>query len=209
MAGDEGDGVVDVAMRDGNARIAQTADPGGDAGHDAEGNTGLDQRQRFFPAASEDEGIAAFQTQDALARPGQFHQTRGDVPLFRARLAATLAGIFQRGAGIGEFENGFVHQRVIDHMIGLAQRIQGMKREKAGIAGPCPHQPDPAGFQLGQRKMRGGIGSHAALLPPSQRYDLALGHFTSHYRGNKFNSTIACKYKLVPPPSSGPALESC
>ena len=67
VAGEERDGVVDVAVRHRDAGIGEPADAGRDARHDAERNARLDQRQRLLAAAPEDEGIAALQPADALA----------------------------------------------------------------------------------------------------------------------------------------------
>ena len=67
MAGDEGDGMVGVAMGDGNAGIGQAADARGDARHDAEGHAGARQRLGFLAAAAEHKGIAALQPQHAVA----------------------------------------------------------------------------------------------------------------------------------------------
>jgi hypothetical protein len=59
MAGDEGDGMVGVAMGDGNAGIGEAPDTGGDAGDDAKGDAGARQGLGFLAAAAEDEGDAA------------------------------------------------------------------------------------------------------------------------------------------------------
>src|SRR5690606_39288756 len=108
MAGDEGDGMVHIAMGDGNTRIAKAAHPGRDAGNDAERNTGINKRQCFFAAATKDEGVASLEAQYAQSLAGKLHQPRGDIALLRTRLATALAGIFKFRTGLCELENGFI-----------------------------------------------------------------------------------------------------
>ena len=99
MAGDKGHRRADVAMRDRNAGIGETADPGGDAGHDAERDRGAGQRQSLLAAAPENTGVAALQAQDAATLPRQRDQPGRDVGLARRRPSAALAGIVEHRPG--------------------------------------------------------------------------------------------------------------
>src|SRR5438309_1597269 len=56
-------------------------------GHDVVADSRALERERFFAAASEDEGIAALQSNDALAAPGSADHQRFDRAL-RHRVAA-------------------------------------------------------------------------------------------------------------------------
>ena len=150
MAGDKSHGRVAVAMGDRNAGVSKATDAGGNAGHNAEGNAVIDQGQRFFTAAAEDEGVAALEAQHALALARQLDEAQRNVGLFRRRLATALAGIFEQGAGTGEIENGFVDQCVIDDDIRHAQCLDGKHGQKTRIAGTGAGQPDPARLQIGQ-----------------------------------------------------------
>ena len=95
MAGDEGDGMVGVAVGDGNAGIGQAADPRRNARHDAKRHAAPRQRLGFLAAAPKDERIAALQSQHALALPRQIHQQIGNLVLLAALHARALAGIDQ------------------------------------------------------------------------------------------------------------------
>ena len=105
MAGEKDHRVIGVAVGGGQTGISQAADAGGDAGHDAERNPGLDQVLAFFAAAAEHEGIAALEPQHPLALARQFDQAQRDIALLRRRLAAALAGIFEFGAGADPIED--------------------------------------------------------------------------------------------------------
>ncbi len=197
VAGDEGDGVIDVAVGDRDAGIAEAADAGGDARHQTEGDARIDQRQRLFAAAAEDEGVAALQAQHALAGPRQFDEARRDVALLRARLAAALAGILKLRPRPCELQNGFVDQRVVDHDVGLLQRVERVERQQARIARPGADQPHPARLEDRQRQRRRRVVRdvrHPLRLPvPGQGYDFPFGHFTYFFRCLTFKATIACK----------------
>ena len=87
-----------LRMVAGTPWMASDGEPARHARNDAEGNAGLGQGQRFLAAASEDEGIAAFEPQHPLALAGELDQALADVALHRRRLAAALAGEFESGA---------------------------------------------------------------------------------------------------------------
>ncbi len=69
MPGDEGHRRADIAVRDRYAGIGETADPGGNAGHDAERDRGAGERQSLLAAAPEDTRVAALQAEDAASLP--------------------------------------------------------------------------------------------------------------------------------------------
>ncbi len=110
------------------AALVAPADPGGDAGNDAERDLGGDQRQRLFGAASEDEGIAALETQDAPAGARQINQPCRNIGLFRRRFPAPLAGEFEDRSCSRKAKDPRVDQRVMDHRIGQSQRMQREER---------------------------------------------------------------------------------
>ncbi len=123
----------------------------------------LDQRQRFFAAASEDEGVAAFQAEDAQAVAGQLHQPVGDVGLLGRRLAAAFSGEFQPAAFAREAQDIRPDQRVVDDHVGMAQRVPCVKGQQAGISRAGAGEPDPSGLELGKaggrEEMRGSLPS--------------------------------------------------
>jgi hypothetical protein len=141
MAGDEGDGVVGIAIRRRDAGIGEAADPRGDAGDDAEGNAGGGERQRLLAAAAEDEGIAALEAQHPFALSRQPNEPLGDVGLLLRGFSAALSGVFERGAGRGKAEDTLVHQGVVDDRVRPPQRMEGEEREQPRIARPRADQP--------------------------------------------------------------------
>ena len=146
VAGDKSDGMVDVAMGRGNARIAKAADTRAHPRNHAERDTGRDQVERFLAAATENERVAAFKTQHPFAAAGELDKAHGNRALLGARLAAPLAGIDPLGAG-RKFQNALIHQRVINNDIGLLERIQSVHRQQARIARAGADQPDPPCFE--------------------------------------------------------------
>src|SRR5690606_10401319 len=129
-------------MRGGNARIGKPADSGGDARHDAKWNTMFNERERFFSTPPKHKRIATFQAQHLLALFCKFDKPQGYIALFRRRLAAAFASIFQNSTGIPERKAGIIDQRVIDYDIRLLQNVDSMKCQKARITRTCPHKPD-------------------------------------------------------------------
>src|ERR1041384_573857 len=106
-------------MGNGNAGIGKTPNPGADARYDAEGNARRNEGQGFLAAAAEDERIAAFQTEDALAFPRQFDQAQRNIALLGRRLAAAFAGVFLCGARGSQSEDALIEQRVIEEALRL------------------------------------------------------------------------------------------
>ena len=151
-------------MGGGNTGIAEPADTGRNAGYHAKRNIGRDQRLRFFAAASEHKRIAAFQAQHAMAVLSQFNQLVGNVLLVPTGFATALAGIKKLGIGAHQRQNIFRDQRVINHFIGLFERIDRMQRQQARIARPCPGQPYPTG-----RKFRHAVNLNVGHRAVAQR----------------------------------------
>ena len=67
VAGENGQLRAEVAVGDGNARVAGTGDGGGNAVHHFEGAAGVVEFLGLLAAASEDVGIAALETRDDFA----------------------------------------------------------------------------------------------------------------------------------------------
>ena len=147
MAGHEGHGLIDVAVRYRNTGIGQTADARRDARNYADRDAMLNQCLGFFAAAPEHERIATFQAQDAFALSRQINQPQRDIALLGRWLAAAFAGIDQLRFGLCPVQNPLIDQRVINNHVRLPQRVQRMQCQKTRVAGACTAQPDPAGFQ--------------------------------------------------------------
>src|SRR5690606_18871804 len=70
-ARDERDAAREVAMRERDPRVRARRDGRRNARHDLEGNAGRSERERFLPAASEHQWVAALEAHHALARPAE------------------------------------------------------------------------------------------------------------------------------------------
>ena len=79
------------AMRDGDSREQRRGNRAGDAGNDLAGNAGRGERQRLFPAASEDERIAALEPDDAMAAARLANHQPVDRVLPNRRTSGALA----------------------------------------------------------------------------------------------------------------------
>ncbi len=96
----------------------------------------------------------------------QRDQPVGDVGLRDGGAAAALARIFERRVGTGERENARIDQRVVDDHVGARQRVQGVKGQQAGIAGPRADEPDGAPIE---RMARDASCSRQYILGPEWR----------------------------------------
>lgn len=151
MAGHKGHRGIDVAMRQWNAGIGQTADPGRDPRHDTKRHAGRHQGASFFAGTAEHERVATFEPQNAMALTGQLDQTQRDIRLLRRGLAATLAGIFKDSAGRSEAKNLIANEGIVDDGVGFPQGMPGMQGQQPGIARAGTNQPDPAGLEFRYR----------------------------------------------------------
>ena len=116
---------------------------------------------RLLAAAPEDEGVAALQPNDP--QPGQAagNQACVDARLRHRRRALALADIHHLRAGADQAQHRAARQGVVQHKIGLTQRLGGTNRQQTGIARPSAHQPDLAGTRPGPGGQRGGVIHHA------------------------------------------------
>jgi len=100
----------------------------------------LDQRFDFLAAAAEDEGIAALQTQHALAFLGQAHQHEVDFLLRHRMVVALLADIDAVGVAPAHVENRLRDEAVMHDDVGLLHQAQRAEGQQIGIAGAGAHQ---------------------------------------------------------------------
>ena len=101
------------------------------------GNAGVRERQRLFPAAAEHERVAALEPDDALAAArGANHQPVDELletawrpARFPTKIAATGGA---RPSTVG------IDQRVVQHEVGLGQSPGGPRVSRSGSPGPAP-----------------------------------------------------------------------
>ena len=86
----------------------------------------LHERLRLFAAAAENKRVAPFEPQDALACPRQIDEAKRNVALDGGRFAAAFAGIDLFGPR-RPFKDALIYKRVVDHHLGLPQRIEGVQ----------------------------------------------------------------------------------
>jgi hypothetical protein len=86
------------------------------------------KRQRLFRAAPEDERIAAFQSQHALALSRERHKLARDFPLPDAGRAAPLAGVDDLSTGAREFQQRIIDQRVVEDDVRARDGMQTQRR---------------------------------------------------------------------------------
>ncbi len=150
MAGRQDHGVVGVAGRRRDRRIGEPADPGRDAGNDAERDAGSREIEGFLAAPAEHEGVAALEPQHAPSVPGERDQPLGDVALCGRQLAAALPREFARSLRPSEAHDGVADERVVDDHVSLAQGMDGMQREEARVSRAGPAEPYRAGLEVRQ-----------------------------------------------------------
>ena len=141
VAGQECHRLVDVAVGQRDSGIGQPPDAGRNAGHDAERDAGLDQRQRLLAAAGEDERVAALEPQHPPPGARQLDQPQRDIALLRRRLAAALAGVFDHAIRSREGQDLVIDQGVVNDHVGHAEGMGGVQGHQPGVAGPGAGQP--------------------------------------------------------------------
>ena len=118
--------------------VGGAAGGGGDAGHDLEGNLVLGELVDFFPAASEDEGVAALEAQHPLALTGELHHQFADFVLRQRVVRAFLADIDALGVAAHALHDGGLDQPVVEHDMAFCIRRKARKVSRSGSPGPAP-----------------------------------------------------------------------
>ena len=123
----------DTAMRHRNACKRGRRERRRDARHDFHGNPGSLEGKHFFPASSEDEGIAALQPHHALTARGRANHQPVD-GLLRHRVTTGALSDIEAPRAPREIDDRRRHQRVVQHQIGAAQQVKPASRQQARIA---------------------------------------------------------------------------
>ena len=127
-----------------NAGIGGTAGCRSNARDDLERHTLFGQGVDFLTAATEDKGIAALESHDALAFLRLVSEQPVDVFLAHGVVVALLADIDPFSIASGHVENGLCDQPVIDDDISLLHATQGPEGQEIGVARPATDQVDLA-----------------------------------------------------------------
>ncbi len=142
VAGHEGDRGGVVAVGDRDPGVGGGGDAGGHAGHDLELDPGLAQRLALLAAAAEDEGVAALEPDDALARAGGGDQPLADLLLRHRRHPGRLADVDELGVLAGAVERPRRDQPVVEDRVGAGDQLQRARRHQPRVAGPRADQVD-------------------------------------------------------------------
>lgn len=173
VGGDHAHRLRMVAMRQGDAGIGGAGQRRGDAGHDLVRHVVRAQVFQLFAAASEDEGVAAFQAHHAPAgaRLGQHEGVDarlGGVVVFAGQLAHGHA--FSVAAR--QRQHALADQAVVQDDVGFIERAQRLERQQAGVARARAHQHDAApggGLRRAQRLFQFLLGQPGLLLAQARR----------------------------------------
>ena len=138
----------DASLRNVRGRPASAAQPSA-AVMPGTTTTGTPAARRCFEllaAAAEHERIAALEPHDALAGARRFDQAAIDLILADAALPAPLADEHALGIASRPVEDRRRDQLVVEHDVGILQRMQRTQRQEVGIARPGADQKHRAGF---------------------------------------------------------------
>ena len=131
-----------LAVRQRNAGVRRDAQRRGDAGNDFERHAGLGQRFGLLAAASEQERIAALQTDHVPATPRAVDEHGADLVLRVHAIGFLLADVDALGVGGGESEQRRGSQVVEEHGIGGFEQAAALDGDEIGIARAGAHQVD-------------------------------------------------------------------
>lgn len=175
VGGDHAHRLRMVAMRQGHAGIGGAGQRRGDARHDLVRHAVRAQVFQFFAAASEDEGIAAFQAHHAPAgaRLGQHEGVDarlGGVVAFAGQLAHGHA--FSVAAR--QRQHALADQAVVQDDVGFIERAQRLERQQAGSPGPAPTSTTLPGGGLRRAQLFQFLFGQPGLLLAQARRDRAV-----------------------------------
>ena len=136
-------------MRYRHAGVGGSGDGGRDAGDDFEGDAGGCEGERFFAAAAEDEGVAALEPDDALARRGL---CRRGTSLISSCVSALRSGDLpakMRSAPASDVvEDGGADEPVVDNDVGCGETVAPGQGQQTGVAGTGADQRDEAASHM-------------------------------------------------------------
>ena len=95
-------------------------------------------------AASEDEGVTAFQAHDAVAGAGLLDHQLFDLVLRHRMVAARLADVDAPGVTASAIQHLGRDQLVVDDDVGVLKRAQGLEGQQLGVAGTGADDMDHA-----------------------------------------------------------------
>jgi hypothetical protein len=127
--------------------------------------------KQFFPAAAEQQRVAALQPHHALAGARGLDQGLGDARLRPGRVALALADIDQRRVRARHAQHGAAGQRIVEDDIRGAQRAGGAQGQQIGIARASADQPDGTRRGAVPRAVRGAFHIATSRSSPTSAWN--------------------------------------
>ena len=134
MSGNDGEGCCHTAMCDRNARIGRRRDGARDAGYFFERHAMCAEYLDLFPAASEDEGVTAFEAGNDLPRLAFFGQKLADLMLLHGVTACFFPDINVFVARLRISQKTRIRQIIADDNIGFFQAALALQCQKFRIS---------------------------------------------------------------------------
>ena len=134
-------------MRHRDARVGRRGYRGSYSRHHLEGYAGSRKGHGLLAAATEDEGVASLQPDDAPALRCPRDEQGVDVALVRALPAGRLARVDHLGVHAGAPKEPRVHEPVADHDVGRLQQLQSPDSYEPGVAGSRADEIHDAGHR--------------------------------------------------------------
>ena len=133
MPGHEDGNSGDVAVGQWDPGVGEHAVGRGYSRNDLEGDAGLAHGLGFLAAAAEHVGIAALETDDALAGAGMRDQQLEDLVEGAPAVTSPVADADALGVRTGEVEQPPVEQVVVEDDVGFPQVLSAAQGEQSGI----------------------------------------------------------------------------
>ena len=148
MTCDESHCRIGISMSDWNSRICWSRSSRGHSWNDPERNPCFHQVECFLTASAENKGVSPFESQYPFAASCELNDPEGNVRLLQRWFSSPFACVFQLALRLGEGQDFFIHQCIVNHHICLPQPVQGMQGQQSWISRTSAGEPDPARFEL-------------------------------------------------------------
>src|SRR5436190_2452025 len=181
-------------MRHRNARVSRTCNCRGNSRHNFKLNSSIDDRLRFFRAASENKRIAAFQPHDIFSGSRFFDQERVDFVLLERVFARSLSRMNNLDVIPRPAEHFRVCKMIANNHVGILDAFFRPQRHQAEITRPRADEINLSPFARAHARNR--LNSSLARSCP-----FAGAPSTSPWRGVLDPSSKNCACIFIMPSS--------
>src|SRR5690606_2178945 len=144
----------DLTMGQRNSHAARNGDRACDAWYDLAADAGGRESQTLLAASSEDERIAALESNDDSAASRVLDQKPVDILLPVAVALGRFAREYPGGIRPNVVEQVGVYKAIVHYRVGQAQQLQPLSGDELRIAGTRPHEVDDGGFRPAGHRFR-------------------------------------------------------